>query len=417
MSARIAPILAILPPVPDPPTYASVKAAYHAPLLTLLHEVNESTNPDGAQERMRLCIAIPCPHLWHMQHLPRSNLFPQTQEIVANIYKLVCIISARNGYNVQGAEVIDTQVLLVAYPRSGGLKAAQDTVEASSVKTCGPILSLEALAKVEPKWSAIYSVETEEGECVLQDFLSFAGILEIDFQRLRGGTSLVDPSHQQYKTPHAVAHYSVANGGTYDHLHIGHKLLLTMTAFALDPLVDSSPITAGTRKGIITIGVTAEDLLKSKKYAEFLEPWRERFQIVHDFLCSIMLIPQSSVRLDEVNNPGPNGHAVIATLPDGIEIRYVEIWDACGPTITDKDITALVLSEETRGGGDFVNKERASRDMGALQVFEVTVIDAVELEDEEQNAVSSTEQARFASKLSSTEIRKAASERASKTTK
>lgn len=50
-------------------------------------------------------------------------------------------------------------------------------------------------------------------------------------------------------------------GGTFDHLHIGHKLLLK-TAFSIS------------RK--VVIGLTAEEMLNNKKYKSKLEDYKTR---------------------------------------------------------------------------------------------------------------------------------------------
>lgn len=70
-------------------------------------------------------------------------------------------------------------------------------------------------------------------------------------------------------------------------------------------------------------------------------------------------------------------------------MEIVEINDPFGPTVTNESITALVVSEETRNGGEAVNKKRLEKGWSELEVFMVEVIEGVEGE-----------------KLSSTEIRR-----------
>ena len=74
----------------------------------------------------------------------------------------------------------------------------------------------------------------------------------------------------------------------------------------------------------------------------------------------------------------------------------MEISDPYGPTVTEEDITALVVSKEKRSGGAMINNERAKKGWQGLEVFEVDVLqlgDAPEAEN-------------FASKISSTDIRR-----------
>ena len=111
-----------------------------------------------------------------------------------------------------------------------------------------------------------------------------------------------------------------------------------------------------------------------------------------------------------MNESGPNGHAVIVTLASGLQIKFVEIWDPFGPTITDKDISALIISAETRSGGKAVNDKRAEKGWPGLEVLEVDVLDSKDnVESAGQQAADKDD---FHSKLSSTEIRRKLSAKA-----
>lgn len=58
---------------------------------------------------------------------------------------------------------------------------------------------------------------------------------------------------QLFKYKHACM------GGTFDHMHLGHKLLLTQACL----------LTVDT----LHIGITGDQLLSKKAYSEFLEPY------------------------------------------------------------------------------------------------------------------------------------------------
>lgn len=59
-------------------------------------------------------------------------------------------------------------------------------------------------------------------------------------------------------------------GGTFDHLHLGHRLLLSQAAILT--------------KTTLNCGVTSESLLSSKSYKEYLEPLHVRIDSVTSFL-------------------------------------------------------------------------------------------------------------------------------------
>jgi phosphopantetheine adenylyltransferase len=80
-------------------------------------------------------------------------------------------------------------------------------------------------------------------------------------------------------------------------------------------------------------------------------------------------------------------------------VECVAIQDAFGPTITRQNMDALVVSGETRSGGQAVNERRFELGWKALKIYEVDVLDAKELTDEQ------TENGDFVAKISSTAIR------------
>lgn len=147
--------------------------------------------------------------------------------------------------------------------------------------------------------------------------------------------------------------YSVsALGGTFDHIHDGHKILLSMSAFL-------------TSERLI-VGLTDEELLVNKKYKEYLEPFSKRKNNVIEFIR--MLKPQ-------------------------LNVEIIPLHDVCGPTGTVPEIECLIVSRETVKGGDIVNKTRAERGLSQLDIVVVNVLGG----DEDDG---------WKEKLSSTEVRK-----------
>lgn len=140
-----------------------------------------------------------------------------------------------------------------------------------------------------------------------------------------------------------------ALGGTFDHIHDGHKILLSVAAF----LTSSKLI----------IGVTDEELLLKKKYKEFLESFDRRANNVQHFL---------------------------ALLKPGLSAQIVPIKDVCGPTGTVPEIECLVVSRETISGGEFVNKTRVAKGLSKLDISVVNVLGGNE-EDGWKEKLSSTE--------------------------
>lgn len=145
-----------------------------------------------------------------------------------------------------------------------------------------------------------------------------------------------------------------ALGGTFDHIHDGHKILLSIAAF----LTSSRLI----------IGVTDQDLLLKKKYKEYLESFDRRCENVQHFL---------------------------ALLKPTLLVEIVPIRDVCGPTGTVPEIECLVVSRETVSGGEFVNKTRIEKGLPKLDIYVVNVLGGKE-EDGWKEKLSSTDLRRMA---------------------
>lgn len=148
---------------------------------------------------------------------------------------------------------------------------------------------------------------------------------------------------------------SVAVGGTFDHLHAGHKILLTMAAWIC-------------RKKVIC-GVSDETLLKTKKHVDFIETIETRMTSVRSFFHLINRVLSFSV---------------------------APISDIYGATIIDPEIDAIVVSQETISGGNMINEERKRKNMKELDIFCINMIS-------DQGIVDNIES--ISMKLSSTAIR------------
>ncbi|KAF9246458.1 hypothetical protein BU15DRAFT_70545 [Melanogaster broomeanus] len=174
-------------------------------------------------------------------------------------------------------------------------------------------------------------------------------------------TATHNPTHAEDQKHHAHPPLCpvVALGGTFDHLHAGHKILLSMGAWISG------------RK--LIVGLTVDVLLKNKSNAHVLEPLQTRTEKTRSFL--------QLFRAD-------------------LDYDLVNIQDVYGPTGTDPDIQALVVSKETLAGAAAIHKERARKGLPALQTFVIDVIsaDSAKLDHEDVELLKQT-------KMSSTFIR------------
>ena len=116
---------------------------------------------------------------------------------------------------------------------------------------------------------------------------------------------------------------SVCVGGTFDGLHYGHRKLLTLAVSSVQPVT-----------GKLLVGVTVDEMLQQKAFAEHIPTYKERVRGVKEFLQRLC--------------PG---------LMNRIQI--LPISDSFGPPgRPDSHFDALVLSHETLATGHLLNQHR-----------------------------------------------------------
>jgi phosphopantetheine adenylyltransferase len=293
---------------------------------------------------------------------------------------------------------VDIRVILLDFDSIHS--SGRITLQASQM---GPILDLQTLATSARLWDRIFYPDNQVGRNLAAAFSSIYS----QFKDPNAGTPHAVPNVPNWtpltsvvaleNTKEKKPHHSVIVGGTFDHFHIGHKLLLTAMALVLDPVQN---VNSG-EEALLIIGVTGDELLLNKKYAEFLESWDERCESAASFLTAIMdFYPpdKSATHIERLLEPGPNGKYILMKVRPGLTLKLVQISDPFGPTITDENISALVVSQETRSGGAAVNQERAKKGWKSLDVYEIDVLHSGE--------VPSNDIEGFASKISSTDIRR-----------
>ncbi|KAK4246501.1 hypothetical protein C7999DRAFT_15375 [Corynascus novoguineensis] len=395
MSQNDYPSLLLLPYPPDPLSRDSLNAAYRPSIKSALLKARR---PTGAT---RLIVAVAYPVL-HGQFLrAKSFSWPEAQNLIAGIYGIISILCAQLSINTEvngGPGSVDSTVILIDDDRN---KRYRDDFRPVIEPNNTVIVDMATFAAAYFPWNLIFTVRSELGYQVSQTYLKLAegkqNLLQSQLVPVEGGLTLNVARAQPAALPAQTPTYSaVCLGGTFDYLHPGHKLLLTAGALLLQVPRRGDP----TPPCRYIIGITGDEMLRNKKFAEYVQSWEERARNVVLFLAQLLeLSPRgwkdgASPQIEEKDGDFK------ATFRDGtIQVHCVRIQDAFGPTITVENIQALVVSGETRSGGQAVNEKRREKGWQALEVFEVDVLDAEEVSDEP------TKTENFTSKISSTAIR------------
>ncbi|EHK19240.1 uncharacterized protein TRIVIDRAFT_58932 [Trichoderma virens Gv29-8] len=411
-STSSAPALLLLPVPPLPLNPHSLAAAYRAPLTAVLKRLttgingnsninNSDTSPSTGASHV-LVIAIACPLLTGPSPRRKSLNWKAAQSLLARIYTLtaaICDELAINTSGEPGSSSLDPRVVLVDHERQ---RTYQRNFDGDYEANCTPVLDLAAFASKVYPWRAVFHPSTEAGYELLNAFLEYSQgkqtLLQSQMIAVEGGitmsTSEAPPVAQQ---DFIKGYDTVCLGGTFDHLHAGHKLLLHATA-----LLMGIPEKHTGKHSVLIVGISGDELLKNKKYAQVLQPWDVRANQVLQFLSTIFNSASSSNTntLPPTSTPSPD--ELHATFRDGtVLVRCVNIHDPFGPTITEEIMDVIVVSGETRSGGQAINDKRTEKGWKPLEVFEIDVLDPSDITEDGSGTASNG----FASKISSTAIR------------
>lgn len=392
--------LLLLPRPPSTLSSSTARAAYGPAIEQALKHVNATKTP-------RLDIAISVPPSWlDGQEPPRTNTFGRAQKVLAQTYSLICATAASQQIELDCPGGVDARAFyLLPVPQAAGEPADGQSAEKPF---SGPFVDLPTLVESGRAYETLLGVQSEEGERLLKSFLVLHQSKHPhspDSQRLPGGISISQSSNASPGTPNSdKAHTSVAVGGTFDHLHIGHKLLLTATALLAEPKSSqrnpSQPVH-------LIIGISGHNLLTKKRFAAELENWYERQRRVADFLESVIVFStprRESRKLVRINERSSTAKYVRVKFDASLAIDYIELEDPFGPTVSDEALSALVVSQETRSGGAAINAKRQEKGWTPLDIFEIDVLEVTPMGVEP--SLSESSPAAFESKISSTEIRR-----------
>eukprot|EP00993_Chasmostoma_nieuportense_P003589 NODE_4297_length_810_cov_44.793558_g4139_i0.p1 GENE.NODE_4297_length_810_cov_44.793558_g4139_i0~~NODE_4297_length_810_cov_44.793558_g4139_i0.p1 ORF type:complete len:260 (+),score=109.14 NODE_4297_length_810_cov_44.793558_g4139_i0:63-782(+) len=141
------------------------------------------------------------------------------------------------------------------------------------------------------------------------------------------------PLSAQEKQQLWPCHSHVALGGTFDQLHNGHKLLLTVSALCCS--------------GRLRVGVANNKLLEAKQYAHLIQPVHHRMHTVRQFLTTV--------------------------APD-LTLDIFDMEEFTGGTTTMEGLDAIVVSPETRPSAEKINAQRLTNALPPLAILVIEYV-------------------------------------------
>lgn len=402
-SSSSAPSLLILPAPPLPLHPHSLAAAYRSPLTAVLKRLTNgiNSNINANNSNHVLVIAIASPLLTGPSPRRKSLNWKAAQSLLARIYTLtaaICDELAIDTSGEPGRSSLDPRVVLVDHERR---RTYQRNFDGAYEANCTPVLDLAAFASTVHPWRTVFHPSTESGYELLNAFLEYSQgkltLLQNQLVAVEGGISMSTSDAPAVAPQDFIKGYdTVCLGGTFDHLHAGHKLLLHATALLMD-----IPEKYTGKHSVLVVGISGDELLTNKKYAQVLQPWDVRAGKVLQFLSTIFNSASSSNTNSPPPTSTPSPDELHATFRDGtVLVRCVNIHDPFGPTIAEEMMDILVVSGETRSGGQAINDKRVEKGWKPLEVFEIDVLDPNDITED-----GGTQSNGFASKISSTAIR------------
>ncbi|XP_029568103.1 bifunctional coenzyme A synthase isoform X1 [Salmo trutta] len=270
-----------------------------------------------------------------------------------------------NAANVCGH--LDVRVLLTnvraqpnnaSSPETGGTGVACNPFPSPQSLSHSPEVVLTDFALQDPGQSPLVAqcLQRYTGRCYVCTPGLASVLLHPQLQKLEEEVEKEGQKDDWDSSSERMETYSeVVVGGTFDRLHGAHKTLLNISC-----------LLANKR---FLIGVCDQELLKKKVLKELIEPYALRVQRLREFLQDVK---------------------------PSLQYEIVPLSDPFGPSVIDAQLQCIVVSEETRRGGEAVNKKRLENGLPGLVLHEIQLLkDAHHTEMEEEKISSSSLRSRL----------------------
>jgi len=288
-------------------------------------------------------IELPFP-LRENDTLYSSNLSLLTSSLPPSLTKLYIHYISPQGYGERSLEDVE-RIVIGTYFHLMVFNFRLDVI------IIPPLQGYDPLSLI-PDINILQGKDPERNVDAINQTRQVKGFQSIKYQQIHQTESKAEPStsssslQSSSKVPSFDA---VVLGGSFDRLHAGHKLMLTVAVILCTTYME--------------IGVTDSSLLGTKKFKDLIQPFDQRVSQVLSFVNAL--------------NP----------LIEYIILRLNEPY---GNTMTSTRLQAIVVSPETEKAATQINQVRTSSSLSPLQVFVIPYVAPPPMLEGKDTKLSST---------------------------
>src|SRR2546423_571450 len=176
MAATTPPAALLLLPTPTGPE--SLRTRFRPTISDVLLSLAEAVK--NSDHVARLDLGIVLPKTFSTRLSPRASVFPRVQELVKDLYALLHSVAAEVGVKLDVPGGVDARVFM--FEDQSGHPADRPQVAHSY---SGPIIDLSILVSPGRRYDPVFSVDSEDGESVLSQFLDRHGVHKISPPNVR----------------------------------------------------------------------------------------------------------------------------------------------------------------------------------------------------------------------------------------
>ena len=366
--------LLLLPTPPNPPNTPAIRAAFKLPLERVLRKLCNS--PDAPSGAATLDITVPC-----VSHKPQARVqqFEAVAQILAEIYSLLNTLFRRLRIPATGPGTVDARLLPLAWDAK--YKYTPVWTREQSRLEC--LVDLPILVESQRKWTHLFTVESEQGERLYQQFRLIAvdrtgsgrvQTLSSKPHRVPGGIVLNSlPSLSSKPKVQASPHDQIMVVDEFENRTFAHKLLLTMAAFLIEP--PSSVIDPDVNRARRLIIAISDNALRLDK-VQLHQPLEARRSAIEAYMTGILDFCPPDI--------SPHETASSNALTKSLTVSYEYVREQAGLATPFENLSAIIFAADNVKYSVAMNARRHEKGRNALESFRTPPVHSEVIDEDDE---------------------------------